>query len=1027
MENITVGTPLEGPFTNYYLGDGDHWLAYPSGMVEKIESFATSEEVGTHYYIIRTLDDIDVNLPNYPQIEEAINLTQEKAEEAMFLHQFGVTLYDFNLVEDRVTTNEANIATNTQEIANNRGLIDQNILEIGANRDDISALDSRVTTNENNIADNNLGINLNASNIQTNTNNIATLDTKVNTIVDDIEYVDVTSTSASLCYGAQTTGESVAIGHNTQAVDTSIAIGRLSTAGSVNSVAVGIENHSVNEGLTIGHFASADNSSIVLGGRLDGDNGAILISTVENESATNGEISLISLHHTLKVDNNGLVVDGQPIAHVKPDWDATPGDADEILNKPSVDTDEANNTVTIGQNTSATSQSVVIGVNGGTVGNDGILITTKDNDTVVDGGILVHSGSHVINITDDGINIGDNSTAVSGTVSIGNSDLPWGGNSVIIGTDAECDGDDSITIGHLAQTLSQGCIAIGKQASGDGDQSIAIGSYANAANGSVIVSSVEHDSVINGEVRVASDSHSIEVNDNGLEIDGTLATIVKPDWDASVGDADEIINRPALYTHPVAKFVGVGTSAIASPTSNSIAIGSEAVTVLDDSVGIGHKVKSSIHSVAIGNDAEAQSYGVAIGKNAKQIYNASILVAGVTIGNNASTTGQAIAIGNDTIVDSDGIGISNYGTDVASNSILVTTIGTDTITDNNVIRIATAESEIDVRESGVKIDNDGTVGDTKIHMNNHGSITLSTAESVDDAVNSDILVRTSTSKVCLQGARTCIGYSSSLAATADKGTAVGSYSYISGAYGSAYGYGASAGQDSIAIGYRSTASNDGIPSVAIGKRCIAGYGGIAIGNYAGYLSSSKWQNIAMGNYAGYNTQGRATVAIGNYAGYNTQADRSIAIGDNAGLTSQGTVSIAIGLNAGNDTQGDYAIAIGDSAGVKNQPTKSIHLVAENWFGVTNSYTNNSNVTGFYAQTNGHFLKADNNLVIGDNSDMDNPVDKINIDTKCLLNGSALSIGSDTNNTDEIRLVAGNTEFVVKSDGIYINGTKVVSA
>jgi hypothetical protein len=135
--------------------------------------------------------------------------------------------------------------------------------------------------------------------------------------------------------------------------------------------------------------------------------------------------------------------------------------------------------------------------------------------------------------------------------------------------------------------------------------------------------------------------------------------------------------------------------------------------------------------------------------------------------------------------------------------------------------------------------------------------------------------------------------------------AVGYQATTTGSAAIAYGYGATAADDSAAMGVSSTATYRGI---AIGRETKANNYSVSIGFKAGGGGISTKPN---------------TVSIGSFAGFYNQGANSVAIGANAGATVQASNSIilnATGANLDQTTANSFTVkpvrAVTDVTGLK---------------------------------------------------------------------------------------------------------------
>ncbi|MCA8023285.1 YadA-like family protein [Burkholderia metallica] len=274
---------------------------------------------------------------------------------------------------------------------------------------------------------------------------------------------------------------------------------------------------------------------------------------------------------------------------------------------------------------------------------------------------------------------GNNGTAIGiGATAAGSGDLAFGFNAVANHGSAT-DGRSGIAIGALANATGPGALALGGANTASGTNSAALGVYSLATGAN---------SVALGASSVATADNTVSVGSDSLKRKITNVATGTQDYDAvNVAQLNAAIaNVDGNSPYFKANGAGDGSDAASATGAGSVAIGSNAKTLVAGGVAIGSSATAGMaNSIAIGNDVVAAQDGVAIGQGARaQNANATAIgtksvagLNGTALGTNAFAFPEAVALGvNATASGPNSVALGN-GSIAAANTVSVGSVGNE--------------------------------------------------------------------------------------------------------------------------------------------------------------------------------------------------------------------------------------------------------------------------------------------------------------------------------------------------------------
>ncbi len=615
------------------------------------------------------------------------------------------------------------------------------------------------------------------------------------------------------------------------------------------------------------------------------------------------------------------------------------------------------NTTTLGSiaigssNSASASQAIAIGNsitangsnNGVAIGN---TVTTHVQSVAIGDGVIANSQQCVVIGYQSSIDTSaNNCTAIGGaTVATGAND------SVVIGHAADSTGIEGIAIGHASTAWANQAIAIGITAQNTdastcliGDTAISnirpnntglctlgtsVARFSDAhLSGSLIGStktSLVNDIITNDtggtSGNVAAFTGTATIKDSGTALTALLTSPLTANLDVG---AHELTNTAALRPATSGRIV-IGTSAAISTGSNNVAIGTSATVTgtnpngiaigssatTTNGISIGPSNTTTLGSIAIGSSSGASaSQAIAIGNGA----NANSADSGIAMGASSTTNIRALAIGlQSTVSSQQGIAIG-YQTlvDVSSNdSVVVGTGGQSTGSEGIALGHLASAGANQAIALGASAQNTSAstclIGDSaisNIRPNNSGACTLGTASArFSDAHLSGSIIGTTKTSVVNDIVTSPL--SANLDVNSNELTNVAAIRPINNRI--IIGTSASSTGSGVIIG-QSAVGSTAVNVVSIGNGAQAdNTRAIAIGATA---NANDPDTIAIGSNTTVNFTAQLGIAIGNNASISGPTVNSMSMGNSANCS--GNHSIALGDNAA--SSGDNAIAIGTSA------------------------------------------------------------------------------------------------------------------
>ena len=602
----------------------------------------------------------------------------------------------------------------------------------------------------------------------------------------------------------------------------------------------------------------------------------------------------------------------------------------------------------------ANTSGIAIGRNAGRYGQSGILNTAIGASS----GQYISGSYNIAMGTGAGSGTDAEKLAASQTISIGHNAKASKHTAIAMGTTAQARTEKSVALGEnaIAGDTAAPTVKKGEYSTAIGSNTTALG-YGATAVGSITKAKVNYATALGHEAEASgsgetslgygagANSTSPNGNRNGVNV-GTNAGRYAISGGNNVavgisagqyveGDNNIAQGYSAGYYIKGNENVSIGTNAnVGSATeklgvSKTVAIGSSAKALTNDSVAIGTEAKSGKvdkfsgeRSVAIGAKAEALGTGgIAIGDNAATtnghngvaigVYSKTQNEKAISIGAFNKATGvQSIVIaGNYDLKNSDGVSVAS-GT-------RATVIGAETTVSGN---------------NSVAIGDTNTVASARTYaIGNNINAAAGTDDSLVFGTRAAVSARDTIAMGNTAQAKTRHSIAIGQDSSAGDDSANAEQKGVSAV---AIGHGAQANYyDAIAIGARATVApaagnTTAADSIAIGVEATAdNYKTTAIGTYArakGRQSTVIANNVQGSNYStasgdrsqvyGVETtvSGNNSVAIGDTN--NVASNRTYAIGNNINIAEAAVDSLAFGTKAGVKSARSIAIGTEASAG-----------------------------------------------------------------------------------------------------------------
>ena len=602
----------------------------------------------------------------------------------------------------------------------------------------------------------------------------------------------------------------------------------------------------------------------------------------------------------------------------------------------------------------ANTSGIAIGRNAGRYGQSGILNTAIGASS----GQYISGSYNIAMGTGAGSGTDAEKLAASQTISIGHNAKASKHTAIAMGTTAQARTEKSVALGEnaIAGDTAAPTVKKGEYSTAIGSNTTALG-YGATAVGSITKAKVNYATALGHEAEASgsgetslgygagANSTSPNGNRNGVNV-GTNAGRYAISGGNNVavgisagqyveGDNNIAQGYSAGYYIKGNENVSIGTNAnVGSATeklgvSKTVAIGSSAKALTNDSVAIGTEAKSGKvdkfsgeRSVAIGAKAEALGTG------------------GIAIGDNAATTNghNGVAIGvysktqNEKAIS---IGAFNKATGVQS---IVIAGNYDTKNSDGVSTATAARATVIGAETNVSGEQSVAIGD----KNNIASArTYAIGNNINAAAGTDDSLAFGT-KAGVGGAN-AIALGNTAKATQDNSIAQGTESATYGKQSVSIGYKAVSGLTaptasqtnafSVSIGNETEALD--ASTIAIGDKAKAkgGVDALAVGTQANAMT---YKALAIGAYSqatgrqstviGNDIQGQPSIASGTRSQIlgvqsNVSGDNSVSIGDTNTIASARTYALGNNINVA--AGADDSLAFGSSAAVGAANTVAI--------------------------------------------------------------------------------------------------------
>ncbi|XID76117.1 YadA-like family protein [Alkanindiges sp. WGS2144] len=524
--------------------------------------------------------------------------------------------------------------------------------------------------------------------------------------------------------------------------------------------------------------------------------------------------------------------------------------------------------------------------------------------------------------------------------------------------------------------------------------------------------------------------------------------------------------------------VAVGFGGTSTQQSNSVAIGSAALTNQVSSVAVGdNAVGYGVNNVAIGKNTRSDGKdGITIGNNAQLDPATKTVDYGVVIGSNAEVqaANQGVSIGRQAVTQAeDGTAIGHqafvkvsapqsnaigYKAEVSgqssnalgdqakasgTNSTAIGRTAHASGTNSNAIGNAAISSASNTNAIGNQAKAEGTsanaIGDkAQVSSNTTSSTAMGTSATV--AANSSNATAIGSSAQVNSNASNglAFGNQSSVAANANNATAIGSNAQANAVKALAVGDAAQATainatalgkeakateQNSVALGTIAKAS--AVNAFALGNTAQAsGVDAIAFGTNT---LSNQQSTVAVGNAA--QATNKNASALGNAAQANGES--ATALGDTAKATQQH----ALALGYSTEATGAHSTAIGDKAVASKDSALAIGHSAQatgiNAISIGNGNVvsgNNSGALGdpsYISGDNSYAIGNNNNInvgssqafIVGNNSTINNAQGAVAIGRNNTVSAdNAFVLGSNVTNNIDNSVVLGNKSAVAAAVG-----------
>ncbi len=318
------------------------------------------------------------------------------------------------------------------------------------------------------------------------------------------------------------------------------------------------------------------------------------------------------------------------------------------------DTNDKNNAITIGVNSSASAESAVALGNTTTAsGESTVAIGTLAKSTNYRAVAVGHNaqatgsrstalGTESVASVESAVAIGDTSNAsAKSALALGTSSVASGTDSAALGSRANATETSALAVGSTANATAKNATAVGGQAQASGETSVALGTAANASNTSTVA--------------VGASSNATGVNAVAVGVKTTATTnsaIAIGNQANATGETSSIaIGRESIASGTSS--IAQGYKSSATGGTSAIAIGRESSASGTSAIAQGYKSSATVaNSVALGSNSVASTAAGAVGTDPLSVASTTDLAsttwkstyAAVSVGNGSTATRQITSV-----------------------------------------------------------------------------------------------------------------------------------------------------------------------------------------------------------------------------------------------------------------------------------------------------------------------------------------------------------------------------------------------
>ncbi len=420
------------------------------------------------------------------------------------------------------------------------------------------------------------------------------------------------------------------------------------------------------------------------------------------------------------------------------------------------DTNDKNNAITIGVNSSASAESAVALGNKTTAsGESTVAIGTLANSASYRAVAVGHNaqatgsrstalGTESVASVESAVAIGDTSNAsAKSALALGTSSVASGTDSAALGSRANATATSALAVGSTANATARNATAVGGQAQASGETSVALGTAANASKSSTVAvgasSSAAGDNAVAVGVKTTATTNSAIAIGNQANATGETSSIAI--GRQSVASGTSAIAQGYKSSATVANSVALGSNSVASTAAG--AVGTDPLSVASTTDLASTTWKSTYAAVSVGNGSTAtrQITSVAAGTQDTDAVNVAQLKAA---GFKLATTASAGEVDNSSTADKNIQNGETLTVDAGKN-IKVTQTGQnvsiatkDEVEFTSVTAAGTKLSSAGltfVDSTGTQVANSPSITATGINAGNNKITNIANGTDANDAVN----------------------------------------------------------------------------------------------------------------------------------------------------------------------------------------------------------------------------------------------------------------------------------------------------